>query len=107
MTMTDQPDSEHTCRECERYYSLDDYCDDDGLCHDCAHEIASEIARVRRHSRMLANAIVPFALASKFYGSEWQDSDDLARGRVSPLSVGDLRRVVAALADLESNPDDR
>jgi len=28
------------CRECGDEYTLDDGCDDDGMCHDCAHAIA-------------------------------------------------------------------
>ena len=30
------------CEKCEREYDLDDGCEDDGLCHPCAHAMIAE-----------------------------------------------------------------
>jgi len=64
------------------------------------YDLVSALEQQAAMCKRLAETLTPFVLANEFYGAEWQDSDDIARGRISPLSVGDLRKALAALKKL-------
>ena len=43
------------CRECGDYFTLDDGCDDDGLCHPCAHKLAVQHSGLSARMTLVAN----------------------------------------------------
>lgn len=89
---------ERACRVCAGYYSLDDGCDDDGFCHGCAHELASELTRMRERCAELEEALRPFAHGC--LNDPGAPSWDLLRPAKADCCIN-----CAARAALERKPD--